>query len=1659
MASEFDDNEEIFRNVSELKRRLYQTEVSLQKLQAPRHPSLTESDSHELLPFLSLRDLDDHAHPSERRSVSDQSVRKNSSSKYRESRSWSKLYSQTKTSEERDQKFLMEKLHQLREENSLLVNENNRLQNEVESCNTDDRASQMQILQQIDNMDLLKKQVKMLKSDLKSKDKDLRSVERELERSLSQQQQWEDFINESRREADSIRDDLRSEAEVRQRAEREKAEAKQMLDSNKQEMMDYKSKVAKELKEHEHAKQYLETSLQHCDREREVLLEKATSLEEELQNAREEVRSLKINLNSLSGVQSVSKELEDVISGQEKQLEQLRNRLDEAKRENVELQETNQQQRQQLIDVRKDIEKSEDNFGKLREEQRKRLPSVTSESSLSTISHSAPVDERHFYLSPESARLDGVGAETLEEEHSTLEADGKKSPRTAAAELRMRKAIKNAELQRNHARLQQRSAGLDSDQSVLDGLRSELLTIVEQSKIDARKSSKLQEIINKLDEERNHQVKKLQILQSQLKEVKEEKDALGRQIKLRDSHYTQIQKDMEEKGSKLSHLTQELQRKEMQIVSLESQLEKTTTDFREQLSSLSQVDLKLREKSNQFDILEKKFSEKSKHVEEISEKLVEEQSLHSEQCRELEHHIGQLQDEVVNLKSHLEDENKRNENSQKQITEKTVRVGQLEAKLHQTQMILQQKDSEYDVARQTLERQMKEGWSRSSQLEAALVICKEELAMYITKLKQSREKHQLETATKSHEVLTLENQLQRTIDEMEEKANQTTSLERALDERQQMLLGSNQRITELEERESQLEEQVSYFERELTKLRAQSMEESDSLDTKLNQATVKLDEKTKQLQELLKEHSKVKVELQQLQRKTISLETEVSGHQKTESKQNDQLVAVQCQLQTLEKKLTEEKQKVSELEEALSAKVDEVSEHQTHSRELDVERNRARGELQEASRQLTELQHLLQRSRAEVKEKKQLINELEEDLGQAKDEVQSKENDLQEMESVLKSSHAELEERTKQVNQFDAVVKEHQTTVEIRVKELEAELSDGKEESKRLVEQISNLEQRCFEQVQELQLQSFHKQNVESNLQSKEKEIEDKNKQIRSLEQEVERMNSDLTEEEGNNQKQNQELQMIHEQYQRANQEQIKLRKELTDAHTELEHLSRQLEELSQVCRNKDGECTRLARQLGEAKAREVTIQSQLTSEMSKVTQQQHYELEQKEQELADLQRDHFQLLTLKDQQVAEVNCLKDGDAKLRGQMKYFQEQENKLQAHLKAKDEMLQAANEAVVIKEAECARLSAQISGYERALYSRRANISPLSRISSAHDSPASRNNLTHSSPRVPPPPLYRSMSDSAHQREPYIDSQTELNYPLLYSTRPQMMAAKSGTPNYSQGLEHLETDFKQPLDINERWTGEEKISRPEEEEVNLKDQNGRDSIEGVNMASFQDMLSYVNRKMLQDGRQATQRYKISNTQGTPDRFDFGQMNRDNSSTLNKRSTLADSFVGLGVRGVPEGKPWQEELGHSLSQNGRSNQNHSSDLAGHDVSLNSMQGDLLHPRSDQFGLGNTLPFISSLLANSVESPTLSDKTGGSFPRGVDSPSSLSTRSDQDAKERPTPSQVDANKQASNRPRPPKAPSKDTSKKSVNRSLFDDTKKKGKLSTTKKHRGKIPKR
>lgn len=68
--------------------------------------------------------------------------------------------------------------------------------------------------------------------------------------------------------------------------------------------------------------------------------------------------------------------------------------------------------------------------------------------------------------------------------------------------------------------------------------------------------------------------------------------------------------------------------------------------------------------------------------------------------------------------------------------------------------------------------------------------------------------------------------------------------------------------------------------------------------------------------------------------------------------------------------------------------------------------------------------------------------------------------------------------------------------------------------------------------------------------------------------------------------------------------------------------------------------------------------------------------------QLAEIQRDHFQLLTLKEQQQAELDYLKDSESRLKTQAQSLQDTVTNLQRQLNAKEEMIQAANETAVIK-----------------------------------------------------------------------------------------------------------------------------------------------------------------------------------------------------------------------------------------------------------------------------------------------------------------------------------------------------------------------------------------
>ncbi|XP_033646342.1 cytoskeletal protein Sojo-like [Asterias rubens] len=134
-----------------------------------------------------------------------------------------------------------------------------------------------------------------------------------------------------------------------------------------------------------------------------------------------------------------------------------------------------------------------------------------------------------------------------------------------------------------------------------------------------------------------------------------------------------------------------------------------------------------------------------------------------------------------------------------------------------------------------------EDGQRVSQLEAALLICKEELTGYIDKLDGMRDRHEKDLQSKKTEMKKLEKQLKQAKEELETVADQVLELKQALNERQQ----SASRMAE-----GQLENQVSHLETGLNHITTEAENDAAMIEKKLHQACMDLEDRTTQLTEI-----------------------------------------------------------------------------------------------------------------------------------------------------------------------------------------------------------------------------------------------------------------------------------------------------------------------------------------------------------------------------------------------------------------------------------------------------------------------------------------------------------------------------------------------------------------------------------------------------------------------------------------------------------------------------------------------------------------------------------------------------------------------------------------------------------------------------------------
>ncbi|XP_033105652.1 coiled-coil domain-containing protein 18-like [Anneissia japonica] len=1323
-----DEDDELMENVNALRKRLMETEKNLHRLQTPSKPGenryrYTSGNSESLddpLPPLTLEDLTPDSrndyisrtkgyrskppgHLDSIGSVASFSLHKGTGTSKLGTRSSLPM-------KDFDNEALRIKLQAQREENAQLITQNHNLLSQLEDTGYQLHSTQEKL--NLLNVELdsaresvpkLKHQVSSLKDELSTYDSALRSTEQRLNESHHYHAEKDKHFEQVKTELIHVKNQLEEETEKRKRFENQKEGAKKNLEELNEQLEKYRSKTQQKLQKYQSSEEHLRESLLHCDKEREELLDRATGLEEQLQDLSEEITRLReVEHVEKPALIAKNKDLQTSLSKQLQLVKELESSLESSVHDREELQELTSRQNQRLAECQREVEQSYQQLRQLED----LLQKLQTENERNSYTHGQTHQLPKPWTSSPTNSIKSIPETLL----SSISADldvyqgTNGSYKAQVEELKMKLAMKEAELQSLNSARQKEETRLN-DSGVMDGLRSELMSIIEKSKQGDRKKQELESIIQKMVDDRARTKSEIFMLRDQLADSNARNTALKARITQRNAQVVELQNDVEERQSELAGIQRMLKKKSNQLELVERDLDEKSASLSQHVAKLESLQEELENKKQECRNFKNLLDEKNAEVDDVTQSIDKIKNLHAEQCHELEKQIEMFQ----NLCDERLQQVKASEQSmlllRSELEVKESEVNDLSKKLLSNNKELSNRLADHQEAWETLNNRAYQDCNKVAQLESALTVCKQQFQKCVEQMEGQTDDHERAMEAKMKEIDTLQKLIRELQNELESKEAEVAGLHETLEERQQMLVQSSNRISYLEDQESQQEQQISHLEKQLSQVEASAEQDADAMEKKLHHACSDLEERTGQVAKLTKNTQQLEREVEDKGKHIEHLVDALQQVKKDSENQTQKKQDLETELNQANTNIQQYQQKIKDLEQEHESTQNDLQQYKNQTTEMDSELRQAQGQLHEAFEQLAYLQGTLHKSKSTAKSHEEKANKLGESLRQSHDELKVREKDIEQLDEALKSRQRQLQQRAAQLAQLNSAIKVHQGEMEERILVLQSELSRTQADLQHRNKQIENLDDTVNEQKSQMKDRALQIQQLEQNMNQVKKENTEKSSRITELEQKIKNLQNTSDDQKQDVREQAQQLRLTREQMQRQQIELADIRRQLADVEREKHRIERELEETIQLCQSKDSNNTRLAEEAGAAKARETSIQSKLSAELESLKKKQHEERTESELQLAQLQDSYSELLASKNQQEAshkvQVQQMQELESKWLEEIRLAEDQITHLQNELGARKEVIEAANEAIVIKEAEVARLSAKISGYERATF----------------------------------------------------------------------------------------------------------------------------------------------------------------------------------------------------------------------------------------------------------------------------------------------------------------------------------------------------------------------
>uniref|UniRef100_A0A8C8AZN4 Coiled-coil domain containing 18 n=1 Tax=Otus sunia TaxID=257818 RepID=A0A8C8AZN4_9STRI len=964
----------------------------------------------------------------------------------------SKFYSVSTTSDKtvEENECLKEKLGALREQNASLTSQNHYLKNRVETMNFELMQSKTRIsyLESILGTRLisipkLKEQIVNLEAEVSAQDKILR-------------------------------------------AEQQRDEALLNVEELTRAFKKYKEKITEKLEKVKAEEVVLRKRLINCEEEKETLNEKCVSyrkdldiLEEQLRQLKEENHSTKEEIKTL---EVKNTEMVSMLNRSDQKIIELESELSEKEivlkeknsliSENAELRALTAQQHNRLKLCHQEIEDSREELNILETIISQLSPSTSEKFKWHHLKHQLSSSSTKEALS-ESCELN----------------------KPLIADLSIKLAMKEAEFQKPHAdfaistgteHLSNDSEGQEN--SGLCGLETEPVKLI-RSQGERGRCQQLELISKQFEKERQRLQKEIEELRTKLTEADDENSSLRTSMAQRASQFQIIQEDLLKKASKASSLEREVTKKSSQLSALEKQLEEKIIAYSTAAARNTELEQELMGKNRHIHELETTISEEHEQITSAFEKA---KLVHLEQHQEMEKQIELLQTQLEKKHQQFIEQEKIISILQQDVIHKQHHIESLDGLLIESREKTENENVKKDQGLKVLKSQLTEETIKVRQLESALEVCKEEVALYLSQSQENKEIFENHLKKKFEEVHYLQKEIKLKDQNIQDTNEQNILLQQALHHQQQMLQQETIRNEELEDNQIKLEKQVSNLERELQKQKAYSEDELRKVEQKLHLAAQEADLNRQKVDELNSTISQVKLEMDQCKNELTGMEKEIEQLKQDDENKAMQINQLDITLEEARSELNEKASKVNNLEDKLLQSETCHREALQKIVELESALQNAHGELKITLTQLQELQDALQNAQSSLEEKHVTVMDLTTELRYCKGEIEDKKQQLLDMDQALKERNWELKQRAAQITQLDMTVREHRGEMEQQIIRLECNLEKSELEIKECNKQIESLEKKLQHSKDELREKEFELLQRDQEINQLKKKIERK---------------------------------------------------------------------------------------------------------------------------------------------------------------------------------------------------------------------------------------------------------------------------------------------------------------------------------------------------------------------------------------------------------------------------------------------------------------------------------------------------------------------------------------------------------------------------------------